>query len=421
MTLDATERFSWMGVAFAVPLEWELTSIKEARGAWRATFADRRHERLSVQWRTVAARPRIEPMVAAALEEDESHPAPLRGLPPDWVGLRSSGPRGEVEHLASFLKEAQLLIEAVLVTPEGVPRQEPKGLLTSIGPQDRAAGGLVWQAMGMLLTAPPEYRIKRFDSQPGDTTWHLERPQTAEGELFSVRRIAMPSYWLRDSLEAWLRRRPPVDAREQGLERCLRNGHEGFAMLTRQRRGLASHWRRRYNLRRDLAWRCSAEERVFHVSRSLRGRGEVPPLPSGFGVSCCRVPYLRRRARGGRRLNAARSGAENALDAVPCLRQDAGVTRHGAFASVTVALKRSWLRRPPVNWLLPTASERRVRLDAVGTRVLELCDGGNSVEEIVELFAAEHRLSFREGQVAVAQFLQSLVAKGIVTLRAGRG
>jgi hypothetical protein len=120
-------------------------------------------------------------------------------------------------------------------------------------------------------------------------------------------------------------------------------------------------------------------------------------------------------------VSAAPARTRNALDAVPCLRQDAVVARDGAVATVTVALKKNWLRRPPVNWLLPTASTRRVRLDAVGTAVLELCDGRGSVEEIVERFAAEHRLSFREGQVAVAQFLQSLVAKGIVTLRAERG
>jgi hypothetical protein len=85
-----------------------------------------------------------------------------------------------------------------------------------------------------------------------------------------------------------------VDARAIGLEACRQNGHEGFAVLTRQRRGLGSHWRRRNDLRRDLAWLCTTEARVFHVSRTVRGRGEVPPLPPGFGVGCCRVPYLRR-------------------------------------------------------------------------------------------------------------------------------
>jgi len=120
-------------------------------------------------------------------------------------------------------------------------------------------------------------------------------------------------------------------------------------------------------------------------------------------------------------VSAAAVKAGNALDAVPCLRQDAVVARDGALATVTVALPRNWLRRPPINWLLPTARTRRIRLDAIGTAVLELCDGRGSVEEIVERFAAEHRLSFREGQVAVAQFLQSLVARGILTMRGERG
>lgn len=291
-----TERFSWMGVAFAVPAEWELTAIREMRGAWRATFADRRHERLSVQWRPVASRPRLDLMVAAALEEAESRPVPLRGLPAGWVGLGSRGAQGgAVEHLSGYLDAAQLLIEAVLATPAELPRHEPAGLLDSFGPQDEDGGNLVWQAMGMRLTAPPGYCVRRFSSQPGDTTWHLERRRAAD-ESLSVRRLAMPAFWLRDSVAEWLRRRPSVDARELGRETCRPNGHEGCALLTRRRRSMVSHWRGRDELRRDLAWLCNVETRVFHVCRTVCGRGEVPPLPPGFGVGCCRVPYLRRRA-----------------------------------------------------------------------------------------------------------------------------
>lgn len=75
---------------------------------------------------------------------------------------------------------------------------------------------------------------------------------------------------------------------------------------------------------------------------------------------------------------------------------------------------------PPFSWLLPYSSHRRVELDTVGAKVLELCNGDRSVESIIENFAQHHTLSFREAQVAVTRFLQMLAERGLIAI-VGRG
>lgn len=88
--------------------------------------------------------------------------------------------------------------------------------------------------------------------------------------------------------------------------------------------------------------------------------------------------------------------------------------RRGAMVSVPMRRPR-WLV-PPVSWVLPWSDHRRVQLDEPGAEVLNLCDGRRAVEEIIETFAQKHKLSFREGQMAVTQFLRELLRRGIVVL-----
>ncbi len=93
--------------------------------------------------------------------------------------------------------------------------------------------------------------------------------------------------------------------------------------------------------------------------------------------------------------------------------------RGGSLASVPIPRPR-WLV-PPISWVLPFSSQRRVQLDDPGTEVLELCDGKRTVEEIIETFAQGNKLSFREAQLAVTQFLRELMNRGIVAIVVPRG
>ena len=83
---------------------------------------------------------------------------------------------------------------------------------------------------------------------------------------------------------------------------------------------------------------------------------------------------------------------------------------------VSVPVRRPGWLVPPISWILPWSDVRRVQLDQPGAEVLNLCDGQRTGEEVVERFAEAHKLSFREGQTAVTQFLRQLLQRGIVAL-----
>ena len=104
------------------------------------------------------------------------------------------------------------------------------------------------------------------------------------------------------------------------------------------------------------------------------------------------------------------------LAAVPQKNEAMTVETIGDDVVVSVPLRRpAWLV-PPISWVLPFSGKRRVQLDATGTAVLELCDGRRTVEEVVESLAEKHKLSFRESQLAVTQFLKDLLQRGIIVI-----
>ena len=83
---------------------------------------------------------------------------------------------------------------------------------------------------------------------------------------------------------------------------------------------------------------------------------------------------------------------------------------------VSVPLRRPRYLVPPLSWVLPYSSHRRVQLDRLGAEVFESCDGRVSVETIIENFAANHKLSFREAQLAVTEFLRQLTQRGLIAV-----
>ena len=52
----------------------------------------------------------------------------------------------------------------------------------------------------------------------------------------------------------------------------------------------------------------------------------------------------------------------------------------------------------------------------MGAEVLDLCDGKRNVERIIEQFAGAHKLTFREAQLAVTQFLRQLTRRGLTAI-----
>lgn len=85
----------------------------------------------------------------------------------------------------------------------------------------------------------------------------------------------------------------------------------------------------------------------------------------------------------------------------------------GGATLVTIPMKKpNWLV-PPISWIMPFSSHKRVELDLVGSAVMQLCDGKKTIEKIIETFARDNKLSFREAQLPVTQFIQQLAQRGL--------
>ena len=60
---------------------------------------------------------------------------------------------------------------------------------------------------------------------------------------------------------------------------------------------------------------------------------------------------------------------------------------------------------------------KKLQLDELGTSVWGMINGKLSVRQLVERFAATHRLEAREAQVSVAQFIRELGGRGLIGMR----
>jgi len=83
---------------------------------------------------------------------------------------------------------------------------------------------------------------------------------------------------------------------------------------------------------------------------------------------------------------------------------------------VYVKTVRPWFLVPPLSWVLPLRRERGTVLDRLGTQVWNLCDGNRTVENVIDEFAAAHRLSFHESRAAITSYVQMLVARGAMAI-----
>ncbi len=120
--------------------------------------------------------------------------------------------------------------------------------------------------------------------------------------------------------------------------------------------------------------------------------------------------------RGQKKLPKTR-GTANFLRAVPHVNQAMETQpRSDGSMLVSIPIARPKFLVPPLSWILPFSPYRRVELEPVGSGVLGMCDGRRTVEAIIEKFAADHKLSFRESQLAVTQFLRQLMQRGLVVI-----
>jgi len=58
--------------------------------------------------------------------------------------------------------------------------------------------------------------------------------------------------------------------------------------------------------------------------------------------------------------------------------------------------------------------EKRIQLDEVGSTVWELCDGENTVKEIVDHLCQKYKLLPREAEVSLSSYLNTLAKRGLI-------
>jgi len=89
-----------------------------------------------------------------------------------------------------------------------------------------------------------------------------------------------------------------------------------------------------------------------------------------------------------------------------------------------------YLKRSTAWWvwvlavLFPIPRERMVELDEVGKQVWELCDGKNTLQDMIEIFRREHKLTRAEAEWSLRTYLRDLGKRGMVAFlveERGRG
>ncbi len=84
--------------------------------------------------------------------------------------------------------------------------------------------------------------------------------------------------------------------------------------------------------------------------------------------------------------------------------------------SFTISRKKSWFASIFVT-IFGVAGEKTITLDKIGSYVWKLCDGSKSVAEIAFSMKEDFKLTRKEAQVSVIQFVQTLMKKGVLSVK----
>ncbi len=60
---------------------------------------------------------------------------------------------------------------------------------------------------------------------------------------------------------------------------------------------------------------------------------------------------------------------------------------------------------------------RKVQLDGLGTQVWQMIDGSRTTADLIEDFAASHKISIEEAEQSITLFLRELGKRGLIALR----
>jgi len=106
------------------------------------------------------------------------------------------------------------------------------------------------------------------------------------------------------------------------------------------------------------------------------------------------------------------------MGSIPMRNEAAKEERHeDKSVRLVVELEKPLWYVPPVTWWMKEKPHHGWELGRLGSEVWDWCDDQRSVEQIIDLFNAQHGLRFHEGRVAVAQYLKMLAERRLLLLK----
>ncbi len=121
-------------------------------------------------------------------------------------------------------------------------------------------------------------------------------------------------------------------------------------------------------------------------------------------------PFLRRRR------DLPRLSRQQSLAARPVLNRLVRVELDAEGNATLHVPRRDTAMTRTVTRVFGLPSSRRLALDALGTFVIELCDGEHTAGEIAEMLADRFKLTGREAELSTAEFLRRLARESIIGL-----
>ncbi len=108
--------------------------------------------------------------------------------------------------------------------------------------------------------------------------------------------------------------------------------------------------------------------------------------------------------------------ADALLDTVPIANEAVQEVRDKGSLVLRVPIRQRWFNRGLFAIVLPYRQNKGYALDQIGEEVWRACDGKRTMEDLIDTFARRHQLRFHEARVAVTQFVQQMVQRGLLVL-----
>jgi len=116
---------------------------------------------------------------------------------------------------------------------------------------------------------------------------------------------------------------------------------------------------------------------------------------------------------GRKKLNLSKDAA---LDAVPVPNQFCRVeTTDTGRVQVSAPVRRTLLSRL-MKRLTDSPQYKKIELDEIGTFVWQQCDGRTNVRKMIDRLCKRYKLSYREGEVSLTQYLSTLARRNLIGL-----